>query len=53
VKRDYVMAKKLFEQASDLGNLWAKRAVAATTVSLGKDVATKIKGLVMVIIADS
>jgi TPR repeat protein len=44
VERDYVMAKKLFERASDLGNLWAKRAVAAMTVSIVKDAATKIRG---------
>lgn len=51
VEQNYDLAEAFFKRASDLGNLWAKVAVAAMTVSLARNSLTKFKGLLMVVIA--
>lgn len=51
VERDYSKARALLEQAAELGNLWAKVALAAMTVTLGRTAIVRFKGLLMGIAA--
>lgn len=53
VARDYACARALLKQASDLGNLWAKRGLARMDFNIGKDPATRLRGLVMRLTADA
>lgn len=51
VECDYAVAKSLFSQAADLGNLWGKSGAAAMTMSLARSRSEKYKGSLMLIIA--
>lgn len=51
VERNYDIAKSLFKQAADLGNMWAKAGMAAMTMNLAHNPVTKYKGSLMLVIA--
>ncbi len=50
-EKDYDRALALYKQAAALGNLWGKLSVATMTVTLGNNMLTKLKGLLMVAVA--
>jgi TPR repeat protein len=51
VDKDYDRAFALYQRAAALGNLWGKLSVATMTVTLGKGMPRKIKGLLMLVVA--
>lgn len=51
VDRDYDKAIILLRQASDLGNIWAKLAIATMTVTLADSTLIRLKGMFMVFFA--
>lgn len=52
VERDYDYARNLLKSASELGNLWAKRALARMDFNIGKNPMIRIRGLVLCWAAD-
>ena len=52
VAKDYTKARDLLRDASQLGNIWAKRALARMDMNIGRNPAIQIRGLIMCLIAD-